>query len=290
MKNATLAGDIMNKRIVRRRKTIRWVLGVIILAVAFLYFFPLFYMFLTGFKTEVQAVRPAIFFTPTLATYRKVLGNPDMYVYLKNSIFQVVAGTTASLLFGVPAAFAIVFGRFKKKETNDSVYFWFITTILLPPVAVLIPLYMVFKTLQLNTTAWGLTLLYVGFHIPIMVWMLYSFYKDIPLSLLESAELDGCNRVMQLWYIVMPLARNGIITAALLVAIFIWNEFFLGFNLTINQTATLPVYLARFREQQGQFTAQLCASSTIAVLPALILGWMSQKSLIKGLTGGAVKG
>lgn len=273
-----------------RRQVVRWAFGILIFAIACIYFFPMFYMFLTGFKTETQAVNPAIFFTPTLETYKKVLGNPDMYRYLRNSLFQVVMGTGLSLLLGVPAAFAIVFGKFKKESTNDSVYLWFITTILLPPVAVLIPLYMVFKTLQLNTTPWGLTLLYVGFHVPIVVWMLYSFFKEIPTSLLEASEIDGCSRVGQLWRIIIPLARNGIVTAGLLVAVFIWNEFFLGFNLTMNQTATLPVYLARFREQQGQFTAQLCASSTIAVLPALILGWLSQKSLIKGLTGGAVKG
>lgn len=290
MKTTVQTGEAINRRIARRRKVMRYVLGGVILLVSFLYFFPLFYMFLTGFKTEIQAVSPAIFFKPTLETYKKVLGNPDMYMYLKNSIFQVTVGTCISLLLGVPASFAIVFGKFKQGKTNDSIYFWFVTTILLPPVAVLIPLYLVFKTLQLNTTAWGLTLLYVGFHVPIVVWMLYSFFKEIPVSLIESSELDGCNRLKQLWHIVIPLARNGIVTTGLLVAVFIWNEFFLGFNLTMNQTATLPVYLARFREQQGQFVAQLCASSTIGILPALVLGWLSQKSLIKGLTGGAVKG
>ncbi len=290
MTTADLKRASINDRIARRRQIVRWILCIITFAIAILYFFPLFYMFLTGFKTEIQAVQPALIFTPTLETYIKVLGNADMYGFLSNSIFQVIAGTLLSLAFGVPAAFAIAFGKYKKRETNDKVYFWFLTTILLPPVAVLIPLYIVFQQLDLNTTAWGLTILYVGFHIPIVVWMTSSFFKEIPLELLEASEIDGCTRPMQLWKIVMPLARNGIITAGLMVAVFIWNEFFLGFNLTMNTTATLPVYLARFREQQGQFTAQLCASSTIAILPALVMGWLSQKSLVKGLTAGAIKG
>lgn len=183
------------------------------------------------------------------------------------------------------------FGKFKKAKTNDSMYLWFITTILLPPVAVLVPLYMIFNFFKVLQRTWlGLYLIYVGFHLPLVVWMVHSFLADIPASLIEASEIDGCTRNQQLTKVVVPLARTGIITAGLLVAVFIWNEFFLGFNLTTNQTATLPVYMARFREQQGQFTAQLSASSTISVLPAVLLGWLTQKSLVKGLTMGAVKG
>jgi sorbitol/mannitol transport system permease protein len=131
---------------------------------------------------------------------------------------------------------------------------------------------------------------YIGFHTPIIVWMTHSFFSDLPNEIFEAAGLDGCSKFQQLTKIAIPLARTGIISAALLVAVFIWNEFFLGFNLTGNPTATLPVFMARFREQQGQFVAQLSASSTIAVLPAIILGWMTQKALVKGLTSGAVKG
>jgi sorbitol/mannitol transport system permease protein len=120
--------------------------------------------------------------------------------------------------------------------------------------------------------------------------MVHSFFSDLPAEIFEAAELDGCTKMQQLTKIAVPLARTGIISAALLVAVFIWNEFFLGFNLTGNPTATLPVYMSRFREQQGMFVAQLSASSTIAVLPAIILGWMTQKALVKGLTMGAVKG
>ena len=268
----------VNRAIQRRKLIKKLVLGIICYGFGILYFFPILYMFLTGFKTEIQAVNPALFFKPTLVTFQKVLKDPDMLLYLNNSIFQVIGSTIVCLLLGVPAAFALQFGRFKKPGTNDSLYLSFITSILLPPVAVLIPLYLTFNALNLHKTPLGLLIIYVGFHLPLVVWMVHSFLADIPASLIEASE------------IVVPLARTGIITAGLLVAVFIWNEFFLGFNLTTNQTATLPVYMARFREQQGQFTAQLSASSTISVLPAVLLGWLTQKSLVKGLTMGAVKG
>jgi sorbitol/mannitol transport system permease protein len=273
------------------RKAIRLVLlTLVVYVIAILYFSPILYMFLTAFKTEFQAVNPSLIFQPTLETLKKVLSDKNMYGYLRNSGLQVLVGTGICLLLGVPASFALVFGKFKKKDTGEKIYFWFITTILLPPVAVLIPLYTTYQFLNLIKSPFGLMIAYIGFHVPIVVWMMHSFFKDVPVEILEAAQIDGCTRFQQLVKIAVPLARTGIITAGLLVAIFIWNEFFLGFNLTGNSTATLPVYMARFREQQGMFVAQLSASSTIAILPAIILGWMTQKSLVKGLTLGAVKG
>ena len=266
------------------------ILTVVIYAVAIIYFFPILYMLLTGFKNEYQAVNPSLFFNPTLETFSKVLSDRNMYGFLRNSIFQVVLGTTICLILGVPAAFILVFGKFKNSETGKKLYFWFITTILLPPVAILIPLYTWFQKFGLNKMPLGLLIAYVGFHVPIVVWMCYSFFKDVPVEIIEASGMDGCTRAQQLLLITVPLVRTGIIASGLLVAVFIWNEFFLGFNLTSNTTATLPVYMARFREQQGMFTAQLSAASTIAVLPAIIFGWLSQKSLVKGLTMGAVKG
>ena len=265
-------------------------LSVVIYAVAIIYVSPILYMFISGFKTEYQAVNPGLIFTPTLETFSKVLSDSSMYGYLRNSLFQVVVATTICLALGVPAAFVLVFGNFRKKGTRDKIHSWFITTILLPPVAVLIPLYTWFQAFSLNKTPIGLLIAYVGFHVPIVVWMVHSFFTDVPLEIIEASGLDGCTRFQQLVFVAMPLVRTGIISAGLLVAVFIWNEFFLGFNLTSNTTATLPVYMARFREQQGMFIAQLSASSTIAILPAIVVGWMTQKSLVKGLTQGAVKG
>jgi len=281
----------MNFRGARLRALVKKViLFIVIYAISITYFFPILYMFLSGFKTEAQAVMPAIFFKPTLVTYKKVLLDPTMHQYLRNSLFQVFFGTSLSLLLGIPAAFALVFGKLKNRDSSGKIYLWFITTILLPPVAVLIPLFTWYQQIRLINTPYGLLIAYVGFHIPIVVWMVHSFFSDLPKEIFEAAEIDGCSKLNRLTRIAIPLARTGIISAGLLVAVFIWNEFFLGFNLTGNPTATLPVYMARFREQQGQFVAQLSAASTVSVLPAIILGWMTQKALVKGLVAGAVKG
>ncbi len=265
-------------------------MALVIYLIAIIYFSPILYMFLSGFKTEFQAVSPRLFFLPTLETFKKVLSDPSMWRFLQNSILQVVLGTFFCLALGIPAAFGLIFGKFKKKGTNEKIFVWFITTILLPPVAVIIPLYTWFQAFNLQKTPIGLLLAYVGFHIPIVVWMLHSFFEDVPVEVMEAAQIDGCSPFHQLVRIAIPLVRTGIISAGLLVAVFIWNEFFLAFNLTAISTATLPVYMSRFSEQQGMFVAQLSASSTIAVLPAIILGWMTQKALVKGLTLGAVKG
>lgn len=289
MRNERTLGEIRRSMMIRRRAKTA-VMTFIIFSIAVFYFFPILYMFLSGFKNEFQAVSPTLLFTPTLETYGRVLSDRNIYGYLSNSFFQVLAGTVFCLILGMPAAFVLVFGKFRKPESNEKIYMWFITTILLPPVAVLIPLYTWYQSFGLNKTPLGLLIAYIGFHVPIVVWMLHSFVSDIPGEIIEASEIDGCTRMQQLLFMVIPLARTGIIASGLLVAVFIWNEFFLGFNLTGNTTATLPVYMARFREQQGMFIAQLSASSTIAILPAVILGWMTQKSLVKGLTMGAVKG
>jgi sorbitol/mannitol transport system permease protein len=289
MKQAPSSSQI-HRRASARRRIRAGILSAVIFAIAVVYVSPILYMFLSGFKTEYQAVNPGIFFSPTLETFRKVFGDSSMWRYLKNSLFQVVGATAISLALGVPAAFALVFGKFRKQSTNGSMHAWFITTILLPPVAVLIPLYTWFQKFGLNKTPAGLLIAYIGFHVPIVVWMMHSFFSDLPPEILEAAEIDGCTRSQQLLKIAAPLVRTGMIAAGLLVAVFVWNEFFLAFNLTGNDTATLPVYMARFREQQGMFIAQLSASSTIAILPAIVLGWMTQKSLVQGLTAGAVKG
>lgn len=284
--------DLAKKQTMYRiRKRIRTpILTVVIFGIAIIYFSPILYMFLTSFKTEYQAVSPKLFFKPTLETLANVLSDKNMFGYLRNSLFQVFFTTFFCLLLAIPASFALAFGKFKKKTTNEKIYVWFITTILLPPVAVIIPLYTWFQRFNLIQSPFGLLIAYIGFHVPIVVWMLHSFFSDVPLSIIEAAQIDGCSRFRQMTSIAIPLIRTGIISAGLLVAVFVWNEFFLGFNLTGNSTATLPVYMSRFREQQGMFVAQLSASSTIAVLPAVIFGWMTQKSLVKGLTLGAVKG
>jgi sorbitol/mannitol transport system permease protein len=265
-------------------------LALVIYGVAILYFFPVLYMFVTAFKTEFQAVYPTFSFEPTLETLTMVARNPNIARALRNSVFQVGLGTLFALLLGIPAAYQLAFGHFKKRETNSKIFVWFLVTIILPPVAILIPVYTWFQEFRLIGNPWGLLTLYVGFNTPIVVWLVYTFFSDIPPQIMEAADLDGCHHWQKLIRLGLPLVLPGVSAAALLVGVLIWNEFFLAFNLTSNRTATLPVYLARFREQQGLYVAQLSAASTIGVLPPVVFGWLAQKALVKGLTKGAVKG
>ncbi|MDC7241027.1 MAG: carbohydrate ABC transporter permease, partial [Spirochaetales bacterium] len=178
MSNMTLE---QKHRLKRKIKTA--MLTIVIFGIAIFYFSPILYMFLSAFKTEHQAVMPMLFFQPTLETIKLVLSDRNMFGYLKNSLFQVFFTTLVCLLLAIPASFALVFGKFRKKTTGESAYLWFITTILLPPVAVIIPLYTWYQKFNLIKSPLGLLIAYIGFHVPIVVWMLHSFFKDVPVSI-----------------------------------------------------------------------------------------------------------
>jgi sorbitol/mannitol transport system permease protein len=268
------------------RRALRALGVVAIWAICLSFFFPLLYMILTSFKPETEAIPPRLFFAPTLENYRIVLGS-GILPHILNSAIITVASMALCVLLGVPAAYAIVFGKLKKP---DSAFLWFLSTMLLPPVSVLIPVFLLFKYLNLLDSRWGMILIYTGANVPIAIWMVRSFLKDIPRELLEAADIDGASRVFAFFRIILPLARTGIISTALLVFIFVWNEFFFAVNLTYIHASPIPVYMASYMTQEGLFWAKLSAISTLTVLPPLVLGWISHKALVRGLMMGAVKG
>jgi sorbitol/mannitol transport system permease protein len=268
------------------RKALRALGIVAIWALCLSFFFPIFYMILTSFKHEADAIPPRLFFSPTLENYETVLGS-GILPHILNSSIITLSTMLCCLLLGVPAAYAIVFGKLRKP---DSTFFWFLSTTLLPPVSVIIPVFLLFKYLNLLDTRLGMIIIYTGANIPIAVWMVRSFLKDIPMELLEAADIDGAGRVRTFFRIILPLARTGIISTALLVFIFVWNEFFFAVNLTYVNSSPIPVYMASYMTQEGLFWAKLSAISTLTVLPPLVLGWISHKALVRGLMMGAVKG
>jgi sorbitol/mannitol transport system permease protein len=268
------------------RRALRAAGIVAIWAICLSFFFPILYMVLTSFKHETEAIPPRLFFTPTLENYRVVLDS-GILPHILNSAIITLASMALCILFGVPAAYAIVFGRLRKP---DSTFLWFLSTMLLPPVSVLIPVFLLFKYLHLLDSRWGMILIYTGANIPIAIWMVRSFLKDIPRELLEAADIDGASRAYGFFRIVLPLARTGIISTALLVFIFVWNEFFFAVNLTYVDASTIPVYMASYMTQEGLFWAKLSAISTLTILPPLVLGWVSHKVLVRGIMMGAVKG
>lgn len=259
-----------------------WLVGLI-------WFFPLLYMVLTSFKPETEVVPPSIIVAnPTLENYRAVLKG-SILSYFGNSMAITLGAVICSLTLGVPAAYAIVFGGMTPKK-SDNLFFWFLSTTLLPPVSVIVPIFLLFRFGAMLDTLWGLILIHTGVNIPIVIWMTRSFLMDVPMEVLESADLDGASRWKSFFIIVLPLAKSGILATGLLVFVFVWNEFFFAVNLTYVKAAPVPVYMASFMTQEGLFWAKLSAISTTVALPPLILGWISQKSLVHGLTMGAVKG
>jgi len=255
--------------------------------VAVLWAFPLLYMLLTSFKTEADAVPPSLWILhPTLQNYGIVL-QQQILRYLANSAVISISTVAICILVGVPTAYVIVFGRLKRA---DNLLFWFLSTTLLPPVAMIIPVFLLFRVSGMLDSLGGMILIFSGINIPLVIWMIRAFLLDVPREILESADIDGASRLRSFFSTVVPLCRQGIISIGLLVFIFVWNEFFFSINLTYVNAAPVPVYMASFMTQEGLFWAKLSAISTLVILPPSILGWFAQRSLVKGLTAGSVKG
>ncbi|HEY9621729.1 MAG TPA: carbohydrate ABC transporter permease [Crinalium sp.] len=255
---------------------------------AALLFFPIFWMVLTSFKTEVEAVAlpPKLFFQPTLENYVTIQERADYLTFAWNSVAVSVGSTIIALLLAIPAAYAMAF--FPTKRTKGTLL-WMLSTKMLPPVGVLVPIYLLFRDSHLLDTRIGLMLIYTLINLPIVVWMIYTFFKDVPKDILEAGRMDGASPKQEVFHVLLPLSLPGIASTALLAIILSWNEAFWSLNLTTTNAAPLTTFIASFSSPQGLFWAQLSAASTLAIAPILIFGWLSQKQLVQGLTFGAVK-
>jgi sorbitol/mannitol transport system permease protein len=266
----------------------RIVLTVVGWFAAGLIFFPIFWMVLTSFKTEVEAVAtpPKLFFTPTLENYVTVRERADYVHFAINSVVISVGATLLATLIAVPAAYAMAF--FPGKRTKDLLL-WMLSTKMMPAVGVLIPIYLLFRDTGAIDTRWGLIVVYTLMNLPIVVWMLYTFFKEVPKDILEAGRMDGAKPKQEVWMLLLPLSLPGIASTALLSIILCWNEAFWSLNLTTSEAAPLTTFIASFSAPEGLFWAKLSAASTIAIAPILVFGWMSQRQLVRGLTFGAVK-
>ncbi|GHC15635.1 carbohydrate ABC transporter permease [Aidingimonas halophila] len=263
-----------------------WV-GVLAWVIALIIFFPILWMVLTGFKTEADAIAsPSLFFTPTLESYVEVQGRADYPKHAFNSITISLASTLLALLIAIPSAYAMAFLPTKRTKAT---LLWMLSTKMLPPVGVLMPIYLLSRDLGLLDTRTGLTIVYTMMNLPIVVWMLYTFFKDLPRDILEAGRMDGANTFQEVTLLLLPLSMPGIASTGLLSIILSWNEAFWSLNLTASKAAPLTAYIASFSSPEGLFWAKLSAASTMAIAPILIFGWMTQKQMVRGLTFGAVK-
>ena len=261
---------------------IAWALGILI-------FFPILWTFLTSFKSEADAIASPpqfLFFHWTTENYSEVQSRSNYLSHFMNSVVISFGSTLIGLIIAIPAAWAMAFAP--TKRTKD-VLMWMLSTKMMPPVGALIPIYLLFRNSGLLDTRTGLVIVLTLINLPIIVWMLYTYFKEIPGEILEAARMDGASLVKEIVYVLTPMAVPGIASTLLLNIILAWNEAFWTLNLTASKAAPLTAFIASYSSPEGLFYAKLSAASTMAIAPILILGWFSQKQLVRGLTFGAVK-
>lgn len=267
-----------------RRKIIFTILAWIAASVIF---FPILYTLITSVKTETEAIQGFdLIPTFTFENYVTVQTQRDYIKPFMNSVILSVGSTILALFVGIPAAWAMAFSP--TKRTKD-ILMWMLSTKMMPAVAVLVPIYLLFRDFGLLDTRIGLTIMLTLINLPIVIWMLYTYFREIPGEILEASRMDGASLFNEIVYVLTPMALPGIASTLLLNIILAWNEAFWTIRLTTTNAAPLTAFIASFSGPQGLFWAKLSAASTMAIAPIVILGWFSQKQLVRGLTFGAVK-
>ena len=276
----------MARAVSTRRKVVMTVFGWL---VGLIVFFPILWTLLTSFKSEGEAIASPpsfLFFHWTLENYAEVQSRSNYFLHFGNSVAISFGSVIIGLIIAVPAAWAMAFAP--AKRTKDLLM-WMLSTKMMPPVGVLVPLYLIYRDWGLLDTLPGLIGLMTMVNLPIIVWMLYTYFKEIPADILEAARMDGASLAKEIIYVLAPMAVPGIASTLLLNIILAWNEAFWTLNLTAAHAAPLSAFIASYSSPEGLFWAKLSAASTLAIAPILILGWFSQRQLVRGLTFGAVK-
>ena len=258
-----------------------WVLALV-------FFFPIFWMVLTSFKTEQQAISipPLLFFEPTFSNYAEINQRTDISKFALNSLVISIGGTLLAMLIAIPAAYAMAFNP--TRRTKD-ILLWMLSTKMMPAVGVLMPIYIICQRLGLLDTRTALVIIYAMMNLPIIMMILFNYFREVPKEILEASRMDGASTFREITQIVLPLAWGGIASTALLSIVLMWNEAFWAINLTSDNAGTLVSLVASFSNPQGLFWAKVSAVSTLACAPIVVFGWLTQKQLVQGLTFGAVK-
>ncbi|WP_298437430.1 carbohydrate ABC transporter permease [uncultured Jannaschia sp.] len=276
----------MARAVTPRRKAI---VSLLAWGIGLLLFFPILWTILTSFKTEAEAIASPpnfIAFDWTLENYEVVQERSDYMKFLWNSIIIAGGSTILGVLVAVPAAWSMAF--VPSKRTKD-ILLWMLSTKMLPAIGVLYPIYLICIEFGILDSRIALVVILMLINLPIIVWMLYTYFREIPSEILEAARMDGAGLKSEILYVLTPMAVPGIASTLLLNFILAWNEAFWTLNLTAANAAPLTAFIASYSSPEGLFFAKLSAASTMAIAPILIMGWFSQKQLVRGLTFGAVK-
>ena len=270
---------------------------------ALLGFFPVLYLVATSLKTEAAAVvlpptfiplpglnlapteMPPFTFSPTFEQYQTILER-GFGPYFGRSILAVVGSTVLVMILAVPCAYALAF---RMIEGWRDTLFFFISTKFLPPVGIIVPVYIIMRDLQLLDNILALLIMYTAMNLPIAIWMLRSFFEEIPPDVLQAAQVDGADVWTTMTRIILPMVTPGLTATIFIGMIFAWNEFFFAVSLTATKAATVPIFMVGFVTSEGLFWAKLAAAGTMAMLPVVVAGWAAQRQLVRGLSLGAVK-
>ena len=256
--------------------------------VTLLIVFPLIWLVLTAFKTEQQAISipPQLFFTPTMESFAEVNLRSDYLHYAANSVITSIVSTVLGLAIAAPAAYSMAF--FRTRKTRD-ILMWMLSTKMMPAVGALVPIYVLCQNAGLLDSLTALTIVFTLSNLPIMVWMLYSAFKEVPNDIIEAVRLAGATVWDEFRHAILPLTMGGIASTGLLCLVLAWNEAFWSLNLSSSRAGTLATLIASYSSPEGLFWAKLSAASLMAIAPIVVVGWFSQKQLVQGLTFGAVK-
>ena len=255
-----------------------------------IFLFPLVWVLGLSLKTRLQvfADPPLFLWSPTLENYETVLNRADFLKAFVNSLLTSSGAVTLSLCVGVPAAYAIARFPFRGRS---FLFFGLLAMRMLPPIAVLVPMYILFSQLGLTTTRFSVILAYTTFSLPLVVWIMRGFFEDLPRELEESAWVDGASRYAAFRHVVLPLIRPGLVAASILCLQLAWNDFLFAAVLTNNNSRTLPVLMAAFTGgDSGTDWGGMTASGVLVILPVIIFSFAAQRHLVAGLSSGAVKG
>jgi multiple sugar transport system permease protein len=270
-----------------RRQTNRVIIHLIVIVLAALVLGPFLWLLRMSFETNAQifAFPPQLWFAPTFDNYRALWQTEFRQSFLNSAIISL-ASTAASMMVGVPAAYALS----RMRSRSDMLSLWIIASRLAPPTAFAIPYFLVYRELGLIDSRLGLVIIYLTFNISLVIWLMRSFFENTPRALEEAAWIDGAGFWQGLWRIVLPTAAPGLTATAILCFVFSWNDFFFALILTRSEAMTAPVAVVNFMNYEGWEWGRIAAGGTMVMLPVLIFSLMVRRFLISGLTAGAVKG
>ncbi len=271
----------------------RWrTIGLTLIAALLLsvWVIPVLWALLTSFKTErdVLAYPPLVFFEPTLSNYREVLfGASSILPNLVSSVIVAGGATVLTMLFAVPAAYALARLALPAKRAGG---FYVLATQMLPPVGLIIPYYLILQKVGALDTYGGMIGIYLTFSLPFAVWLMVSYFEDVPPEMEEAALLDRAGRLRALWHVILPQVRGGIAVTTIFVFLNAWNEFLFAVVLAGNRVRPVTVAMFNFISVEQTQWARLAAGAMLAMAPVIVLGLLAQRHIVKGLTVGAVKG